>query len=350
MSPSRKWKLIGVGTLLLICGAVLFSGWHGTDQKADVDPPRVLAGHSYPIQALAFSGDGTHLTTASYYLGASADETELTDWDVTKCQCTGQRSVALGTYRSGAFAAGGRMLASPGTDHGVWLWDRDSAHQRQRLSESPSLVGALTFRQDGSLLATSNGANDIVVWDVAGRRPKARCQGHAHAVLTLSFAPDGKTLASGGADTTLRLWDVATGEEQGVLRAHPHFILALAYAPDGRALASADRGGTVVLWDVATRAERARLATSGERGTATGAVKELTAVVFSPDSQMLAVAVDRAVQLWDVAEGNCLTELTGHGGEVKCLAFSPDGTWLASGSHDRTVRLWDVARYRTKRP
>jgi WD40 repeat protein len=56
------------------------------------------------------------------------------------------------------------------------------------------------------------------------------------------------------------------------------------------------------------------------------------------------------VQLWEVDTGRLVARLEGHAGQVNCLAFSPDSTRLASGSYDRTVRLWDVARYGPTRP
>jgi WD40 repeat protein len=73
-------------------------------------------------------------------------------------------------------------------------------------------------------------------------------------------------------------------------------------------------------------------------------------VVFAPDGRTLAVGVGHAVELWDVANGRRVTRWEGHTGNVWCLAYSPDGARLASGANDRTVRLWDVARYRTPRP
>ena len=67
-------------------------------------------------------------------------------------------------------------------------------------------------------------------------------------------------------------------------------------------------------------------------------------VAFSPDGSVLASASwDRTVRLWDVKTGEQKGTLTGHTEMVESVAFSPDGTTLAGGSWDRTMLLWKVA-------
>jgi len=70
---------------------------------------------------------------------------------------------------------------------------------------------------------------------------------------------------------------------------------------------------------------------------------EVRAVAFSPDGQTVASAsADRTVRLWDATTGAERQKLVGHDDEVSAVAFSPDGQTVASASWDQTVRLWDA--------
>ena len=67
-------------------------------------------------------------------------------------------------------------------------------------------------------------------------------------------------------------------------------------------------------------------------------------VAFSPDGYWVASgSKDKTVKLWEVATGRELRTLASHTSQVRAVAFSPDGRWLASGSGDGTVKLWEVA-------
>ena len=67
----------------------------------------------------------------------------------------------------------------------------------------------------------------------------------------------------------------------------------------------------------------------------------VTSVCFTPDGKKLASgSADKTVRLWDAETGACVRTLEGHGGDVMSVCFSPDGRMVASGSGDATARLW----------
>jgi WD40 repeat protein len=347
MSRSKKrLKLLVIGciTVALLTVLAVRPGCTGRQSDAaDEERGIVLNGHRLPVQALAFSCDGSTLVSGGYYLNIPASGVEIAAWDVGTGTQLVQRTEQLSRLRCLAFAPGGRRLAAIEQRRLLWLWDTDDAHDKGRQFEQGegADIVVLAFSGDGGHLALADLANVVTLVDATSGIPRACCKGQEEDVYSLAFSPDAALLASGGLRGTVWLWDAASGEGRGVFPGHSKPVLAVAFSRDGRLLASGDQGGVVKFWDVATRAERATLATSEE---------EVAAVAFAPDGRTLAVAAGHVVQLWDVADGRLVACLKGHERKVQCLAYSPDGTHLASGSDDRTVRLWNVARFQPKKP
>jgi WD40 repeat protein len=292
-------------------------------------------GHSYCVDAVAFSPDGKRLAT-----GAAYTDTILRVWDPLTGKNTAQmRGHALG-IEAVAYSPDGKLLASGSVDGTVRLWDPASGKAVRRLDAEDHYVYAMAFAPDGKTIATGGKRKAIHLWDVATGQEVRSFDNPGGFVLRLAFSPGGKTIATKGEDEGfVRLWDVATGKELRRLNlGKARRGASLAFSPDGKELASGDDAGAVHLWDVQTGAERRTIAPLG--GPVFG-------LAFAPDGRSLAGCYDGGtVQVWEVASG--LPRVRWHHlgltvGTVMSVAFSPDGALLASGGTDRLAMVWDVS-------
>lgn len=206
-------------------------------------------------------------------------------------------------------------------------------------------VNAVAFSSDGSTLAAAGGepgiSGEIRLWNVADGKLLKVWKGHEDAIYSLSLAPDGKTFATGSYDHQILLWDRDQEKPLRTFLGHNEAVMGLAFRRDGRILASASSDRTVKLWNVATGE---RLDTLGE------STKALNTVVFSPDGGLVAAGgVDNRIRIWkvsgDAKEGtNPLRSSSfAHEGAILQLAWSSDGSSIASTADDRTVKIWNAA-------
>ena len=204
-------------------------------------------------------------------------------------------------------------------------------------------VFSLSFSPDGSQLATAFDNGTVGLWDMETKERVSTLQGHEIMhVNSVSFSPDGRILASGSSDHTVRLWSPVSGECLSVLESHTGRITGVAFSPDGQRLATSsgydNRGKqygmdcTLRLWDVARR--ECIMKMQGRLGS-------LKCVAWSPDGKFVATgSSDHTARVWDAASGDCMAILYGHSDKVVSVSFSTDGK-LATGSCDNTARLWE---------
>lgn len=245
------------------------------------------------------------------------------------------------------FSPDGRFIASSSYDRAIKIWDVGTGREIQTLEGHDSNVNCLAFSPDGRLLASGSDYRKIKLWDAATGHEVRTLTAGCHHVSCIVFSPDGRLLAAAsnpqGGETppTTQIWEVDTGRVIRTFGGHKYGITSVAFSPDGWLLAVAGGHRTVKLWEM----------TSGRQ------VRSLDGMVvwdvaFSPDGHLLALGLDEghddkgedySIKLCEVSTGRVLRTLRGHKYRVNCVAFSPDGRMLASGSNDDTLRIWGVA-------
>ena len=342
--------------------------WRYLWQLAQGEEQLTLPVQEGPVQSIAFSPRGDNL--------AMGLQKKLTVWNTrAKSMSTvvtqsreadeargpgpaggGASMFSAQGFTSIAFSPDERMLMTAGP-RDVRVWSCTDWHEGRSL---PEVAAPLARSPEGERLATTQRTwqrerrTSVVVWDTRTWSKVTELPG---ATSPMAFSPDGTRLATAGeGGITLRRLDgagaevVLAGSTSRELRGGPDFLTenTVAFSPDGKWVvaarnAASERGVFVrSIWDANTGAETGMLPSHPQQIEHTGVI---SAVVFSPDGSKLATgSLDHSIRLWDLARRERIGTLHGHLAEVWALAFSPDGRTLASGAKDGSVKLWSMDR------
>ncbi|ELR14173.1 nuclear distribution protein pac1, putative [Acanthamoeba castellanii str. Neff] len=226
---------------------------------------------------------------------------------------------------------------------------------------------AALFHPLFNILASASEDATIMLWDYETGEFDRTLKGHTLAVQDIAFDQAGKFLASCSADLSVKLWDLSSWKCVKTLQGHDHNVSAVVFTPTGDHIISASRDKTVKVWEVSTgyciktlqHDEWVKRVLTSEDGTT-----------------VVTASYDQTIRTWDLAKGECTGVYRGHDHVIESIALSPAttpsltqdseadsngnhrtrnartrtkagnkggaGAYIASGSRDKTIRIWDT--------
>lgn len=260
-------------------------------------------------------------------------------------------------------------IASGSDDSTIKIWDWELGELEKTIKGHTRAVLDVDYGgpRGGILLASCSSDLTIKLWDPSDDYKNIRTlPGHDHSVSAVRFIPSGAVgapssgnlLVSASRDKTLKVWDVTTGYCLMTLRGHTGWVRDVFPSSDGRYLLSTGDDMTARLWDISAPNPEAKLALVGHDH-----YNECCALAPPSSYQYLAPLAglkkpppatnmgefmatgsrDKTIKLWD-ARGTCLKTLIGHDNWVRALVFHPGGKYLFSVSDDKSLRCWDLSQ------
>jgi WD40 repeat protein len=347
-----------------------------------------LKGHTNHIYAVAFSPDTKRVVTGS-------DDHSLRLWRVASGELIAKLQGHSDKVRSVAISPIDGTITSGSWDHTIRLWDGVTGQFIKTLANQGTVVGSLSFSPDGGYLVSGVGLAPYHchVWSYPSGKEIVTYKQHDNVVIATAISPDGRWVATGGGNNQeIHIWNRRDGTLKQRLRGVGASIWAVGFSRDGKYMAwgktgiqqynqagklehrlrlpSSDnplgtpkqikpnqnylrakykwqdwtlshrKGGDYGLNAILDIKNQNRTVASIKRGSTDG--YDHRSYTFTPNGQTIISGGMNGVLTAYQRNGTKIGDYIGHTGDVWAVAVSADGRFLVSGSHDQTMRLWNL--------
>ncbi len=238
-----------------------------------------------------------------------------------------------------AFAAEGTKIVSGSWDKKVMVWQWDSSESGEQVLEGHSGVTDVAETNNGGHIYSCSTDGTVRAWDTA-TGTEAGIVSQGSKVLCIAVCGENRMIALGLRNGALRVLDCGTKD---VLfedtEAHKSLFLSVSFSPTGSYVATRSRQ-TIRVWNTRTWTRVGNLFE--------GHASWVTSVAFSPNGQtIVSGSHDGTIRLWDVESATCVGVSPKISSPISSVSFTGDGNRIVSGSPDGVVRIWN-ARLQTK--
>lgn len=287
------------------------------------------------VSEINFSPCSKYLLTR-YNLGKN-DPRDNENYKVSVWECRTGKELPLNIthnrdVNSALFSPCGKYII---TTSGICacIWDLASGLKKMELQHR-GLVNYAEYSSDGKYIVTASIDRTAVIWD-ASTGKKIRTLPHESNVSDARFSPNNKLLATINAQHKVTVWDVISGKPVSGHNIHKNHIGGLTFSSNSGLLATSSLDSTVVVWDIVKGNSQFKPLKLNSKASEIG---------FINNDSMFAVAVwDGNINIYNTISGEQQPISMRHSSRANALKVSNDGKFIATGSLDRTARIWKIA-------
>ncbi len=276
--------------------------------------PAALQG---PIYSLTWSPDNKTIAAATSTGIVLFDASTLSPYQTID---PGERAESL------VYSSDGLRLACTCGEGLIKIWEVKSGGLLSTLLNAKFFT-SVAFNPNGTQFAGGDFDGKVRVWNANGNSLLFTLAGPQASVFRLAFSSDGTRILSGNLSGTVKVWNVTTGE---VIHEFPDDsgFFDIQFSPDGRHVATSNQSGdTIRVWDVSTGQLLITLAQM-----------RVVQFTFANQNRAIVCLCQEGTLAWDAGNGKALGRLAGYDPDISNMAASPDGQFLAFGTHEGKIK------------
>jgi len=255
------------------------------------------------------------------------------------------------------------IMISGSEDATIKLWDFETGDYERTMKGHTDSVQDIALDKDGKMLASCSADMSIKLWDFQTYECTKTMHGHDHNVSSVAFLPTSDYIVSSSRDKTIKMWEVSTGFCVRTYTGHREWVRMVRVSLDGNLLASCSNDQTVRIWAAGGKDVKAEMrdhdhvveCIAWAPESATQAINEAANAAAGGDNKnsfshvgpfLASGSRDKSIKVWDVSTGVCLFSLVGHDNWVRGISWHPGGKYLLTASDDKSLRVWDIQHRR----